>query len=399
MAATELRRELEAVRLLLASRLDAMSDTSDSRLTTLQEAIKTARYDRDRDINALREIIEARLNEAEKDTGRRIDAYSLLPGEIQGDRDRAIAALRELLESRLAAMDKATELLAATVGRVPSDTDKQVNALRELLGARIDGMDVATKLLATNVSGVAAEIEKSATSTKEIIETRLAGMDEATKLLATNVDKVPYAILQEAGNLKAFIMSRIDDVAHISDEKFAAIDGTFASNALALTAALAAQKEAAAEQNKSNTLAITKSEQATKETIIANAAQTQSGLTGLGSEGTARAAGSGRTRRGRGHHRGAQRRHLQPGGDVRPPECAAGEREHGDRRDRGTGSGHAGDPGGDRPLMAPRPRRRGPARLRGRAWPAVCAVLLLAAPVVTAVILAACSRRGASFAP
>jgi hypothetical protein len=242
MATTELRRELEAVRLLLASRLDAMSDTSDSRLTTLQEAIKTARYDRDRDINALREIIEARLNEAEKDTGRRIDAYSLLPGEIQGDRDRAIAALRELLESRLAAMDKATELLAATVGRVPSDTDKQVNALRELLGARIDGMDVATKLLAESVAKFPSDMDRSVAATRELIQ------------------------------------SEIVQVEAVSNEKFAAIDGTFSSNALALTAALAAQKEAAAEQNKSNTLAITKSEQATKETISANAAQTSNSL-------------------------------------------------------------------------------------------------------------------------
>ena len=36
-------------------------------------------------------------------------------------------------------------------------------------------------------------------------------------------------------------------VGDVTLEKFAAIDGTFASNALALTAALAAQKEAASE--------------------------------------------------------------------------------------------------------------------------------------------------------
>jgi subtilase family serine protease len=44
---------------------------------------------------------------------------------------------------------------------------------------------------------------------------------------------------------------------------------------------LAAQKEAAAEQNKSNTLAITKSESSTKETIAANATQAQTGLLSL----------------------------------------------------------------------------------------------------------------------
>jgi len=153
---------------------------------------------------------------------------------------REMAGLRELLETRLQAMDRATELLAATVGKVPSDTDKQINALRELLGARIDGMDQATRLLAGNLSDLPGDIERAIQAMQEILR------------------------------------AEIRNVQDVALEKFAAIEGTFASNALALTAALAAQKEAAAEQNKSNTLAISKSEQATKETILANAAQNAS---------------------------------------------------------------------------------------------------------------------------
>jgi septal ring factor EnvC (AmiA/AmiB activator) len=152
---------------------------------------------------------------------------------------------RELLETRLEAMDKATELLAATLNHVPTETDKAVNALRDLLGARIDGMDVATKLLADQVA------------------------------------EVPTATDKAINALKAILLGEITNVRSTSLEKFTAIEGTFASNALALTAALAAQKEAAAEQNKSNTLAITKSEQATKETIAANAAQTTNSLASL----------------------------------------------------------------------------------------------------------------------
>jgi hypothetical protein len=154
-----------------------------------------------------------------------------------------MAALRELIETRLQAMDKATELLAASVGRVPSDTDKQVNALRELLGARIDGMDQATRLLADGFAQFPSDLDRSASALREILS------------------------------------RQISNVQNVTLEKFAATEGTFDSNALALTAALAAQKEAAAEQNKSNTLAIAKSEQATKETIAANAAQTSAGLT------------------------------------------------------------------------------------------------------------------------
>jgi len=155
---------------------------------------------------------------------------------------RDLEYLKELLETRLKAMDKATELLANTVGKVPSDTDKAVGALRELLGARIDGMDTATRLLADQVAHVPTSTDKSVAA------------------------------------LKTILQGEIKNVLDVAQEKFTAIEGTFASNALALTAALAAQKEAAAEQNKSNTLAIDKSEKATKEASAANAAQTTSQL-------------------------------------------------------------------------------------------------------------------------
>jgi hypothetical protein len=203
----------------------------------------------DRAIGSFREVMETRL--AGMDTATRLVAEQLekLPAGTSDAHDHLraefthdVGALRELIESRLGAMDKATELLAATVGRVPSDTDKQVNALRELLGARIDGMDQATKLLAENVRQFPSDLDKAVKALREIL------------------------------------ISEIRSVQDVATEKFLAIDGTFASNALALTAALAAQKEAAAEQNKSNTLAISKSEQATKETSSANAAQTATSL-------------------------------------------------------------------------------------------------------------------------
>jgi hypothetical protein len=156
-----------------------------------------------------------------------------------------MAAVQKLIETRLDSMDKATELLAATLNHVPTETDKAVGALKDLLGARIDGMDIATKLLADQVNMIPTETDKRITA------------------------------------LRTILGGEIHSVEAVAQEKFAAIDGTFGSNALALTAALAAQKEAAAEQNKSNTLAITKSEQATKETILANAAQTASQLASL----------------------------------------------------------------------------------------------------------------------
>ena len=106
-------------------------------------------------------------------------------------------------------------------------------------------------------------------------------MDQATKLLAQSFEKVPSDIDRVASGLQEVLRGEIRLVQTQTLEKFAAVDALFASNATALTAALAAQEKAVAAQNDSNTLAITKSEQATKETISANANQTSTGLAGL----------------------------------------------------------------------------------------------------------------------
>lgn len=267
-ATEQFRRELDGLRELLAER------------------IQTEIESRDQSVAALRDLFTRRMDDLDQQIARRFGLADQLPGQIAESRKVEMLALRELIEARLAAMDKATELVADNLSKQIAAGEASGDryraefvagdlAVREMLTGRLDAMDKTIELLARSVDAVPADIEKSATGLKEVIETRLAGMDEATKLLATNVDKVPYAILQEAGNLKALIMSKIDDVAHVGDEKFKAVESTFESNALALTAALAAQEKAVAEQNKSNTLAITKSEVTTKETIAANAQQFQ----------------------------------------------------------------------------------------------------------------------------
>jgi hypothetical protein len=209
----------------------------------------------DRAVDAFREVMETRL--AGMDRATELVAQALRAFRAEADvlqqRGREattseIAAHGDLLAARIGAMDKATELLAATVGQVPSDTDKQVHALRELLGTRIDGMDIATELLAVNVRAVPSDIDKAARALREILQ----------------------------GEIR-----RVQDV---NLEKFKAIDGTFASNALALTAALAAQEKAVATQNTGNTLAINTAASNTKETIAANAVQAQTGLKSLGDQ-------------------------------------------------------------------------------------------------------------------
>lgn len=176
---------------------------------------------------------------------------------------RELAALREIFETRLTGMDVAVKLLAEQIEKIPKSADTQRDHMREDFDRQVLGL-------------------------RELLEGRIDGMDRATRLLASNVEKIPSDVDRAVDNLREFIMGQITNslaetrrVGEVALEKFTAIDGTFGSNALALTAALAAQKEAAAEQNKSNTLAITKSEVATKEKIDSNAAQTQTSITSL----------------------------------------------------------------------------------------------------------------------
>src|ERR1039457_5569543 len=169
--------------------------------------------------------------------------------------DRALGAFREVVETRLQAIDRATELVAKDLVSATAETDlaaqrMQAHITRDILKLR--------ELIEANL---------------ETISARINGMDTATRLLADSVAKFPSDVDRAVQSATELILSQLRGVEGVSQEKFTGIQGTFESNALALTAALAAQKEAAAEQNKSNTLAITKSEQATKETIAANAAQ------------------------------------------------------------------------------------------------------------------------------
>jgi len=257
-------------------------DTTDDPTTRTTELV-------DRAVDAFRAVMETRL--AGMDRATELVAQALQAFRAEADiweqRQRnsttaEITALAGLLDARIGAMDKATELLAATVGRVPSDTDKQVNALRELLESRINGMDEATKLLALNVREVPTDIDKANRALREVLQGDIRNVqDVATKLLALNVREVPTDIDKANRALREVLQGDIRNVQDVAIEKFLAIDGTFSSNALALTAALAAQKEAAAEQNKSNTLAITKSEVATKEKIDSNAQQTATSLKSL----------------------------------------------------------------------------------------------------------------------
>jgi cation transport regulator ChaB len=96
---------------------------------------------------------------------------------------------------------------------------------------------------------------------------RFDGIDKATELLSETVNRVPTEVTKEVEHLQSVIDERFNSVAIQFSERDTRQEREAKDNKVAVDAAFAAQKEAAAEQNKSNTLAISKSEAATSETI------------------------------------------------------------------------------------------------------------------------------------
>lgn len=261
-----------------------------------------------REIQALREKIETRLAGADEDRGRIWERLRDLPSlyetytvHLREELLRQDRHDREVLTQRLDDLDSARkrdqDQLAAELEHRSNEYGAARAALQGLLEQRMAGTDRAVELMAEETARslttadagderIRAEMHALVTALQELIEQRLGAMDLATKVLAGSVEKFPSDIDRAIGNLREVVLGEVKRVQSVTEEKFTAIDGTFSSNALALTAALAAQKEAAAEQNKSNTLAITKSESSTKETIAANAVQAQTGLASLSGQVT-----------------------------------------------------------------------------------------------------------------
>lgn len=166
----------------------------------------------------------------------------------------------QILVTQLQAMDKATQLNAERLDKMSidghaehdhlmQDVARQIRALQDLHEERMDGSDKATQLLA----------------------------DQLVKF-PTDIDRSADAIRDHTGNQVALSLAETARVRDIMLEKFSKVEAQFVSNDKALTAALAAQEKAAAEQQKSNTLAIDKSEKTTQEQSKANQAQTAASI-------------------------------------------------------------------------------------------------------------------------
>ncbi|MEO7667149.1 MAG: hypothetical protein ABIU97_08975 [Dehalococcoidia bacterium] len=101
----------------------------------------------------------------------------------------------------------------------------------------------------------------------DVLRERLEGIDRATELRLGGVTAIPLQIDEKVSHLGDLTAERFRSVDLQFRERDTRSERESKDNKTAVDAAFAAQKEAAAEQNKSNTLAITKSEVATQETI------------------------------------------------------------------------------------------------------------------------------------
>jgi cation transport regulator ChaB len=101
----------------------------------------------------------------------------------------------------------------------------------------------------------------------EVLTTRLNAMDEATKVLHETVTRVPTDIQLAVGHLQSVLDERFTSVSIQFQERDTRQERESRDNKVAVDAAFAAQKEAAAKQDEANSKAIDKSEAATAETI------------------------------------------------------------------------------------------------------------------------------------
>jgi cation transport regulator ChaB len=104
-----------------------------------------------------------------------------------------------------------------------------------------------------------------------ILVQRLDAMDKATALLSETVNRVPTVVQTEISHIRGLTDEKFVSIATQFKERDTRSERESRDNKVAVDAAFAAQKEAAAKQDEANAKAINKSELATAETIKTNA--------------------------------------------------------------------------------------------------------------------------------
>lgn len=133
---------------------------------------------------------------------------------------------------------------------------REISALRDYINGqiaianqRIDGIDTATTLRLGTISHIPNQIDEKVSRLDDVTTERF------------------NAVQQQLADRTIWLEEKYKSIGQQFIERDTRSERESRDNKVAVDAAFAAQKEAASEQNKSNTLAITKSEVATTETI------------------------------------------------------------------------------------------------------------------------------------
>lgn len=116
---------------------------------------------------------------------------------------------------------------------------------------------------------------------RAVLEERLAAIDRATELRLVGIIEIPSQIDEKVENLRGLMDEQFVSVRLQFAERDTRSERESRDNKVAVDAAFAAQKEAAAKQDEANAKAIEKSERATAETIKTNQELSASKTDGL----------------------------------------------------------------------------------------------------------------------
>ena len=103
-------------------------------------------------------------------------------------------------------------------------------------------------------------VEAKLIGIRTVFETRLEGMDKAISLVQLQTDVFPTKVQVEVTHLQRLHQEKFDSIATQFQERDTRNELSSRDSKVAVDAALQAAKEAVGEQNKSNALAIAKSE-------------------------------------------------------------------------------------------------------------------------------------------
>jgi chaperonin cofactor prefoldin len=119
---------------------------------------------------------------------------------------------------------------------------------------------LTTQQLLREIATSREVVEIHVNGVRETIETRIGAMDKAIVLLQTATEKFPHQVEAAVRQLQSLHEEKFRSIAQQFVERDTRAEQTSRDSKVAVDAALQAAKEAVGEQNKSNALAIAKSE-------------------------------------------------------------------------------------------------------------------------------------------